>query len=943
MDPSSGEALVGRDPELSALHESLSCLMRGRGGILWVEGEPGIGKTALVDTLLRQAAGRGAATLRGAGDELMQEFPLRLMAACLGVSQRSAEGARREIAGLLRGEPGATHAGDPILAAAERMLELVDRLCAEGPLVLVAEDLQWADEPSLRVWNRLAHAVDQIPLLLVGVARPSPYRLVVERLRESVRERSGTVLELGPLAPRHVADLAARIAGGVPGPRLRAELVRAGGNSLYVRELLGALIGERMIAVGDGVAEFGGTGGATPGSLATAIGRRLSFLSEQARKTLRLAALHGHEFDAGQVAVVAGLPVAALADVVSEAVNAGVLNAAGERLSFRHELIQQVLVEQIPAAMRRTLHSHIARSLADAGGGVDAVARHLLAMPDALDEWALDWLAQVAPSSLDAVPHVSAELLLRALRLAREVDPRREALATRLAQALFWLGRDEEVVEVASDVARRTTDSVLAARMWILVVRSAGRAGRTAHALDVAGRAKQTDGLPLSWRSRLEAWSAVVLTSSGQGEAGRAAAADALAHALRSGDALTIAYAHHATSYSAETAAAVAHVEQALAILGPDAESMDLRTLLTYNRLIWLAQLGRTEEYGAALREALILAERVGTVRAAGLLGAAAEVGFLRGDWDEATVYLEGVDPAYSGTSDQVYLHGLAAVIALHRGERDRAAKHLAVIDAVVPEGAQHTGTRCAHLAAARALRAEADGDPARALALTATWLTAAPGPRRNERDDEAPYLVRLALEAGDQQTAAAAADAIAAEARAEPLPRRLAAARCCRAQLDDDVDGLLAVAEDYRRYGWPLQLGFALEEAAVRLAAAGQRARARSVLTDAVGAYAALGASWDIRRADARLRAHGIRRGPRSAHRRETAGWAALTASEVKIARLVGDGWSNPDIAAELYLSRRTVQTHVSNILAKLQLRSRVEVVRAVVEHDVPHAAVRG
>jgi DNA-binding NarL/FixJ family response regulator len=124
------------------------------------------------------------------------------------------------------------------------------------------------------------------------------------------------------------------------------------------------------------------------------------------------------------------------------------------------------------------------------------------------------------------------------------------------------------------------------------------------------------------------------------------------------------------------------------------------------------------------------------------------------------------------------------------------------------------------------------------------------------------------------------------------------------------------------------------LEEAAARLAANGEVAPARAALTEAAQVYGLLGAAWDVRRADARLRAHGVRRGPRSAHRRETSGWGALTASESRIAQLVGEGWSNPDIAAELYLSRRTVQTHVSSILNKLHLHSRVEVVRALAQH---------
>jgi DNA-binding NarL/FixJ family response regulator len=280
-----------------------------------------------------------------------------------------------------------------------------------------------------------------------------------------------------------------------------------------------------------------------------------------------------------------------------------------------------------------------------------------------------------------------------------------------------------------------------------------------------------------------------------------------------------------------------------------------------------------------------------------------------------------------------VHLHGLAALVYLRRGDRAAAARHLAVVDEVFPEGGQGLTWRAIHVYEARAVAAEADGDAARALALLATWLQMPRGVRRDERNDEAPYLVRLALAAGDRETARAATAAIEADAAAEPLARRIVSAQCCRGQLDDDAEALLATAATCRAEGWAFPQAFALEEAAVRLAADGAVGRARAALTNAVRVYGELGAAWDLRRADARLRALGVRRGPRSTHRRETSGWGALTASEVRIAELVGRGWSNPDIAVELFLSRRTVQTHVSNILAKLQLHSRIEVVRAMAQ----------
>lgn len=200
-----------------------------------------------------------------------------------------------------------------------------------------------------------------------------------------------------------------------------------------------------------------------------------------------------------------------------------------------------------------------------------------------------------------------------------------------------------------------------------------------------------------------------------------------------------------------------------------------------------------------------------------------------------------------------------------------------------------------------------------------------------NEYHHDLPDLVRLALAVGDTATASLAITAAEAAMAADPSPVSVTTARFCQALLTDDVESLLTVAADYRSYGWQPKRALALEEAAARLARAGQPDRARAALTDAARVLTELGASLDIRRADARLRRHGVRRGPRSAHRRVTTGWKSLTPGEERIARLVAEGLSNPDIAAELYLSRRTVETHVSSILAKLQVRSRAGIVRTV------------
>jgi DNA-binding NarL/FixJ family response regulator len=154
-----------------------------------------------------------------------------------------------------------------------------------------------------------------------------------------------------------------------------------------------------------------------------------------------------------------------------------------------------------------------------------------------------------------------------------------------------------------------------------------------------------------------------------------------------------------------------------------------------------------------------------------------------------------------------------------------------------------------------------------------------------------------------------------------------LAADQHCRALVDANPAALLSAAEAFDRIDHRLFQARALEDAAVMLAQRADVVAARAAYTRARQIYTQLEAAWSIMRVDARLRPLGMRRGARGPRRRPDTGWGALTPTEVKIALHIAAGKSNPDIAAELYLSRNTVQTHVSHILSKLQCRSRIDV----------------
>jgi DNA-binding CsgD family transcriptional regulator len=354
-----------------------------------------------------------------------------------------------------------------------------------------------------------------------------------------------------------------------------------------------------------------------------------------------------------------------------------------------------------------------------------------------------------------------------------------------------------------------------------------------------------------------------------------------------------------------------------------------------------LWNLGRQAEATGVIGQALALADRVGTPAVlATLRVVAAEACFLAGRWDDALAELEAARDIPSHHPVGMNLVGVAALIAVHRDDQSTMRRHLRDAEAAgFPTG--YVGV-VDNLTVARALAAERDGRPEQALTVLLEILDPESNrlfERPSHNPDQCLWLidtVRLALALGDNGIADAATKACSAEAKRHPLPATLGATQHCRGLLEADHTLLLSAADAFGRGGYPLFRATAMEHAAVLLAQRGAVADAREVYTDARRTYTNLDAAWDIRRADARLRSFGIRHGVRGQRRRPRSGWEALTPTEVKIAHMIAAGKSNPDIATNLYLSRNTVQTHVSHILAKLDCRSRIDIARrAMTQHQ--------
>src|SRR3984957_9284300 len=159
---------VGRTQELAVLRAGAQALRRGEGAIVWVEGEPGIGKSSLVAEALAEAGDPEWDIGWGIADQLTQRMPLRPMLDCLQVRPDSPDPRRAQAADLCRKQRLGVFGGGNAAASIEVLVTLADELCATAPTVLVVDDLQWADDASLAVWHQLASSISQLRLLLIG-------------------------------------------------------------------------------------------------------------------------------------------------------------------------------------------------------------------------------------------------------------------------------------------------------------------------------------------------------------------------------------------------------------------------------------------------------------------------------------------------------------------------------------------------------------------------------------------------------------------------------------------------------------------------------------------------------------------------------------------------------------------------------------------------------
>jgi len=913
--------VAGRDLEVFVLRGALAEVVYGRGRAVLVEGEPGIGKSAVLDAALADPPS-GLELVRGTCDEWGRRYALTAVLTALAAASDAVLGdaAKPPSAYALRAGPlPRTAAGEAVMAAVDSLLVIVEKLCALRPVVFVLEDLHWADEATLMFWRELCARAERLPLLLIGTQRPLPRRTLLDRLREELPGLDGLVVSLGRLSADAVTELATRLRGTAPEPRLTALLETASGNPLYVSELLDSLA---RLGVQEPPELFA--------SLSDLIGDRLDFLAPGSRDVLRSAAVLGNEFpdfSVRELAVVLDRPTGELRVLLDEAVAAGLLEAADDVLRFRHELIRRQLYDAIPAGLRMALHRYSAKILIGLDARPERIARHLLAGQGEAESWEADWLVEHAGTIYASEPETAAELLHQVVPGLDPADPRFAELKRRWADFTFLLGRYQRAAQVARGILTHTEDAERVGHaVWILAL-CLMSLFRFEEALDLLVLTARRPGISAFWRARHDAVHAVDLQLLGRLDEALLLAERALGADRTPEDPFTACVALYARSTvraeRRDLAGALADAERGLEAANLDPDLGDARMLLRGNRHAYRYALGEHAGAVRAMQQVLATAERTDSLWLARVRRQTAELLYELGHWDEVHDRLRPYHP--------LLWHAFGALVAAHRDETDEASRHLqsleSELDAASLPGTLATASMHVHALSARALECERTGPPGDGAAVLSVCLEPGAEDRLPLRYLVMPALVRLAGAAGDAATARAGVEVAEWEAAQEPIPRKQAVADWCRGMLTADPDLIAFAAAYFHQAGLRLDRGNALEDAAELYAQAGDGERARLVLVGALAVYEELGATWDARRAASRLRAYDVRLGVRGSRTRAGAGGQGLTTTEQRVAELVAEGCSNPDIAARMFLSRRTVETHVSNILAKLQVSSRREV----------------
>jgi DNA-binding CsgD family transcriptional regulator len=934
---SARSGLVGRHAERARLEGVLQRARLGEGSIVLVSGEAGVGKTRLAADL---AAGSDALLLRGAPSEGGTAPYGPIVAALRSYLRSNPDGL--EDCGPLRAHLALLlpELGDPAPAADRPTLFEALRcglahVAAERHALVVLDDLQWSDEATLEVLSALAEPLRELPVLVLAAYRSDglPRDHGIRRLRNDLR-RSGHLdeLVLRPLDLQETTDLLAQTLGEHPSPPLaRAIHDRTEGIPFFVEELAAALRVNGAVQTGQRGLELAGDGDVPlPDTVRDAVLISASELSPEARAAAEVAAVAGDTFDLGLVAALSS------DNGLAELVDRGLVreDASGAAV-FRHALTREALYADVAWMRRRALHRALAEALETVGGESREIARH--------------WLGARAGER-------AREALLRAASESEAMHAYRDAAEASRQALELWPDRRGEALERYARCSQRAGELAEAARAWreLAAMRSAAGDERAVAAAQhelaavqelkgdreaafaarrVAAEAYAANGCPaeaavehlaMANQRRLAArhGEAIELARTARAEA---ESADRLDLRIRALGLEGLARAKHGDyedgleTVRGGLALALEHDLTAVA-----AELYQRLSVTLYDS----ADYRRAEEALDTALELCRASPDAGTEVAC--VSCMAYVLRERGEWSRAAE----MSRELIGARTAVFVaEGLLGAIHAFEGKLSSARRLLASSLAAAARVSHYNMTVDTTSALARVAAAEGADDEAgeRCRAILARWQDsddhhyAVGGIRwaatffatRGDREGAhacAEALTRIASETGHADALGALAHAVAETALLEGDP-------------DAAADQLSRAVDLHRTLDMPFERAQIELRAGVALAAAGERELALERLCDAYRTARKLGARPLAAEAAREVAALGesvvVRLGRRAAADVDGSG---LSRREREVVRLLAVGRTNREIAQDLFLSRRTVDMHVRNILRKLDCRSRVE-----------------
>ncbi len=936
---SSAEGLVGREAEFGLAAAAVRQLSDGRASALAIEGEAGIGKTRLVQSIVDDARSHDVAVFCGQAHPFERTRPFGVVAAALDLSRRSPDPRRAGIGALLAGQgAGAPDraAGDIQYRVVEEIVDLVETSCAEHPVLLVAEDIHWADSASLLAILSVVRQLPLAALLVVVTARPSPLPAEVVRLLDDLAAGGARTLQLQPLKSDDVAVLACHVLGASPGPALTAMLAKAGGNPLWAVAMLRSLADEGMLLrAGDSVEA---TTSELPASLSDLVVRRLQHLPRATLELLQVTAVLGDAVSLRDVTAVARRPPAEVVGQLSDAFDAQLLDEVDDRVVFRHQLVHDAIYQHMPPPARRLLHREAAVALMAAGADRLDVADHLLLGAERGDEQAVAWLRDAAREASAQAPLVSVELIRRAEALLPGGHRDADLVSSEVVQALLRAGKVAEASARAEAVLARQHAAEVDTPLRLALLGALALQNRAAELITLAqaslagsARLRPSDQVLMLAQ---QSWA---LTYTGDRQAGESAASRALVIAEQAGDAAMTVWALTALMVAVgrqgRYGEALAHARRAAVLAADSHDTRSLPLQPKYFLGLALFDCDLIGEARAAYREALDDEFGSGWWFSETLM-ADARASFVIGEWEDAVPGLIAGGQAAQEKDNQLLVSQSLAyrvIIATAAGDH-RAASELAAGIAGSLEGDQ-LSYNAGELAFAVAGLKAAEGDRQGAYdLLLRCWRFDAARENRYYHRCLAPDLVRLALALGHRAVAAEVASVVAAGVALAPeVPTVRSLALRCQGLVGGEVEAMIEAVALARRTPLLAEHAGACEDAARLLAQSGRRDESAALLAEALERYEQAGADAWAGRVRAQLRALGVRPGPRGPRHRPAGGWGSLTGTERAVSLLVAEGLTNGAVARRLYISPHTVNTHLRHVFAKLGVPNRVALAAVV------------